>query len=370
LVSGSNNKLHLALLPCDGIGPEITASAAAVLEEVNKLFDLGMTFETHEVGFKAIGTYGTAYPDHVHEACKKVDAVVLGPGDRASYPRGNIGGIATSGEMRKRFDLFANIRPARTRPGVPVPCGKAFDLVMVRENTEGFYSDRNMFMGHGEFMPTPDVALAVRKITRQASTRIAEVAFTIARSRRRKLTVVTKSNVLQYTDGLFMECVRLVAKDFPDVQIEEKFIDAMTALLVRTPDAFDVILTTNMYGDILSDLTSELSGSLGLGASINAGKDYAIAQAQHGSAPDIAGKDIANPISLVSSAAMLLGWLGDRRGEPRLNEAGALIERAIDATLAQPENRTRDLGGPLGTKAFTERLVAQMRSSHGNSMAA
>ena len=356
-----DKSLHLVLLPGDGIGPEITASTAAVLEEVNRLFDLGMTFESLDIGMKTIETHGSAYPDHVHEACKKADAVVLGPGGRAMYPRGNIGGIAASGEMRRRFDLFANIRPARTRPGVAAPCGKSFDLVVVRENTEGFYADRNMFMGSGEFMPTPDVALAVRKISRTGSTRIAEVAFKIARSRRKKLTVVTKSNVLQYTDGLFLQCVREVGKNYPDVEVEEKFIDAMTALLVRVPESFDVIVTTNMYGDILSDLTSELSGSLGLGGSINASDVYAIAQAQHGSAPDIAGMDLANPISLVSSAAMLLGWLAERRNEPRLKEAGARIERAIDATVASPENRTRDLGGPLGTKAFTERLVAALR---------
>ena len=366
----ANNKLNIVVLPGDGIGPEIAASTAAVLAEADRMFGLALTLETHDIGLKTIETHGSAYPDHVHEICKKADAVVLGPGGRALYPRGNVGGIAASGEMRKRFDLFANIRPARTRPGVPIPCGKPFDLVIVRENTEGFYADRNMFTGSGEFMPTPDVALAVRKISRQASMRIAETAFALARSRRRKLTVVTKSNVLQLTEGLFLECVRAVARDFPEVEVEEKFIDAMTALLVRSPDAFDVVLSTNMFGDILSDLASELSGSLGLGASINASRDYAIAQAQHGSAPDIAGQDLANPISLVSSAGMLLDWLGDRRGDQRLRDAAKLIGNAIDATLTRPENRTRDLGGPLGTKAFTERLIAQMRDSHRGSAAA
>jgi 3-isopropylmalate dehydrogenase len=370
LSSRTQEKLRIALLPGDGIGPEITASTAEVLREVNEMLDLGIAFETHDIGLKTIETHGSAYPDHVHEACQKVDAAVLGPGGRALYPRGNIGGIAASGEMRKRFDLFANIRPARTREGVRAPCGKAFDMVVVRENTEGFYSDRNMFMGGGEFMPTPDVALAVRKVTRSASMRIAEVAFAIARSRAKKLTVVTKSNVLQYSEGLFMECVRTVGKDFPDVEIEEKFIDAMTALLVRTPEAFDVIVTTNMFGDILTDLSSELSGSIGLGASLNSGTNYAIAQAQHGSAPDIAGKDLANPISLVSSAAMLLAWLGDRRGEPRLNQAAALIDRAVDAALADPQRRTRDLGGTLGTKAFTDVLLAQLHQSNRGTEAA
>ena len=370
MTRNANNQLKIALLPNDGIGPEIVASTAAVLEAADHLFGLSMSFETHEVGLKTIASHGTAYTDEVHEACKAADAVVLGPGSRAEYPRGNIGGIAPSGEMRKRFDLFANIRPARTRPGVKPPCGKQFDLVVVRENTEGFYSDRNMFSGSGEFMPTADVALAVRKISRTASTRIAEAAFPLARSRNRKLTVVTKSNVLQQTDGLFLECVRAVGENFPDVEVEEKFIDAMTALLVRNPENFDVIVTTNMFGDILTALASELSGSIGLGASLNSGTDFVIAQAQHGSAPDLAGKDVANPVSLISSAAMLLEWLSERRADPRLKEAAAAIDAAIDATLARPETRTRDLGGPLGTKAFTERLIASLRETHKGNEAA
>jgi 3-isopropylmalate dehydrogenase len=264
--------------------------------------------------------------------------------------------------MRKRLELFANIRPARSRPGLPPRCGKPVDLVIVRENTEGFYADRSMHVGIGDLMPTPDLAISIRKITREASTRIAEQAFRLAARRpRQHVTAVHKANVLRVSDGFFLDCVRAVAARYPQVRYDERIVDAMAALLVRDASQFDVIVTTNMYGDILSDEASEISGSLGLAASINAGATHAIAQAQHGSAPDIAGKDVANPAALIGSAAMLLGWLGERRGDERLARAAAAIEAALDAAIAKPEWRTPDLGGPLGTKAFGERVAAEVR---------
>jgi 3-isopropylmalate dehydrogenase len=226
------------------------------------------------------------------------------------------------------------------------------DLVIVRENTEGFYADRSMFVGPGEFMPTPDLALAVRKITRDGSTRIAESAFKLAMQRRKKVTAVHKANVLRVSDGLYLECTRAVAARYPQVKYEERIIDAMAALLIRDAAAFDVIVTTNMFGDILSDEASEIAGSLGLAASLNAGSQHAVAQAQHGSAPDIAGKNIANPSSLIGSAAMLLAWLGERRGEEKLVRAAAAIEAALDRVIASPGGRTPDMGGKLGTDAF------------------
>jgi 3-isopropylmalate dehydrogenase len=176
--------------------------------------------------------------------------------------------------------------------------------------------------------------------------------------RRKKVTAVHKANVLRVSDGLFLECVRAVAARHPTVQYEERIMDAMAALLVRDASAFDVIVTTNMFGDILSDLAAEISGSLGLAASLNAGTEHAVAQAQHGSAPDIANQDRANPASLIGSAAMLLAWLGERRKDERLTQAASAIEAALDRAIATPQWRTRDLGGPLGTKAFGERVAA------------
>jgi 3-isopropylmalate dehydrogenase len=216
-----------------------------------------------------------------------------------------------------------------------------------------------MHLGIGEFMPTPDLALSVRKISREGSTRIAEAAFRLAMTRRRKVTAVHKANVLRVSDGLFLECVRAVAARYPDVAYEERIIDAMAALLVRDAGQFDTIVTTNMFGDILSDEASEIAGSLGLAASINAGHEHGVAQAQHGSAPDIAGRDVANPASLIGSTAMLLAWLGERRGDAQLARAGILIEQALDKVIANAEWRTPDLGGRSGTKAFGERVAEQ-----------
>jgi len=350
--------IRFCVMHGDGIGPEITTATLGVLRAAAKLWQIEFAFEEIEVGLKPLTAQGTTFPESAFQAAKAADGVILGPVSHNDYPPAAQGGINPSGALRKRLDLFANIRPAKTREGFPARCGKPVDLVVVRENTEGFYADRNMFAGSGEFMPTPDLALAVRKVTRAGSTRIAEAAFALARRRRRKVTAVHKANVLRVTDGLFLECVRAVQKDYPQVEYEEQIMDAMAALLVRDASRFDVILATNAFGDILSDEAAEISGSLGLAASINAGSEHALAQAQHGSAPDIAGKDVANPASLIGSVAMLLTWLGERRGDEKFRKAADLIERALDQTIAKPETRTPDLGGPLGTKAFGERVAA------------
>ena len=346
--------LRIVVMAGDGIGPEITAATLVVLRATG----LDLAFTPITIGLVALAAEGSTLPDAAFEAARAADGVILGPVSHNEYPPVAEGGINPSGELRRRLDLYANIRPAKSRGGFPPRCGNAVDLVIARENTEGFYADRNMFQGSGELMPTPDLALSVRKITRAGATRIAEAAFALASRRRRKVTAVHKANVLRMSDGLFLECARAVAARHPAVAYEERIIDAMAALLVRDASVFDVIVTTNMFGDILSDLAAEISGSLGLAASINAGADHALAQAQHGSAPDIAGKDIANPASLIGSAAMLLAWLGERRGDARLIGAAAAIEAALDRAIADPSSRTRDLGGPLGTRAFGERVAA------------
>ena len=353
----NDDALRLLVLEGDGIGPEITAATLAVLRAADAKFGLRLAFETAAVGWTAHRAAGTTFPDAVEVAAKAADGVLLGPVSHNDYPPVAEGGLNPSGELRKRLDLYANIRPARSREGFPPRCGKSVDLVIVRENTEGFYADRNMFQGSGEFMPTPDLAIAMRKITRAGSTRIAEAALKLALQRRKKVTAVHKANVLRVSDGLFLECVRAVAARYPQIQYEERIIDAMAALLIRDASPFDVVVTTNMYGDILSDEASEIAGSLGLAASLNAGTEHAVAQAQHGSAPDIAGKNIANPSSLIGSAAMLLAWLGERRADKKLERAAQAIEAALDRVIAKKEWRTPDLGGPLGTDAFGRRVA-------------
>src|ERR1700686_3484534 len=201
----------------DGIGPEISAATVGVLRAADGLLGLGLEFSSAAVGFTALRQHGTTFPPAAFEAAQAADGVILGPVSHNDYPPVAEGGLNPSGELRKRLDLFANIRPARTRGGFPPRCGKPVDLVIVRENTEGFYADRSMHVGIGEMMPTPDLALSLRKITREGSTRIAESAFRLAARRPRKLvTAVHKANVLRISDGFFLDCVRAVAGGYPD----------------------------------------------------------------------------------------------------------------------------------------------------------
>ena len=351
--------MKILVLPGDGIGPEITAAMLAVLDRANVLFKLGIQWQHEEIGLTALKKEGTTLPARVLDAARSSEGVILGPLSTYEYPAREKGGINPSAEFRTRLDLYANIRPARSRLGVGLT-GKPVDLVIYRENTEGFYADRNMHAGLGEFMPTEDMALAVRRVTAKCCERIARRAFEAAMSRRRKVTAVHKANVFRVSDGLYLREVRKVARDFPKVQLEEVIVDAMAALLLRDPMRFDVIVAENMYGDILSDEASELSGGLGLGGSINAGDAHCIAQAQHGSAPDIADKDKANPTSLILSAAMLLEWMAARRGKDAFAAAARNIDAAVDATLKNPATRTADLGGKIGTRQFAEAVTAKL----------
>lgn len=352
--------MKILVLPGDGIGPEITKATLDVLQAADQALSLGLEFEEMDIGFASLEKVGSTCPDAVLERIPQVDGTILGPVSHYDYPTRDKGGINPSGELRVKFELGANIRPCRSRDDLTV-LRKPMDLIIVRECTEGFYSDRNMFAGVPEFMPDADTALSVRKITAKACRRVAEAAFQLAQGRRKKVTAVHKANVVKMSDGLFLRVVREVAKDYPDVQLEELIVDATAALLIRTPDRFDVIVTTNMFGDILSDEASELSGSLGLGGSINAGDDICVAQAQHGSAPDIQGQNIANPTSLILSAAMLLNWRGQRDGNAKLIEAAALIEKATDQVLDNPAQRTRDVGGQQNTDAFANAVIAALQ---------
>jgi len=351
--------MKILVLPGDGIGPEITAATLAVLDRANSLFKLGLEWQRDEIGLAALSKEGTTLPPRVIEAARSAAGVILGPVSHNEYPPRDQGGLNPSGELRVRLDLYANIRPAKSRLGVGLT-GKPVDLVIYRENTEGFYADRNMYAGIGEFMPTEDMALAVRRVTAKCCERIARRAFEAATVRRKKVTAVHKANVFRISDGLYLREVRKVAQDFPQVQLEEVIVDAMAALLLRDPMRFDVIVAENMYGDILSDEASELSGGLGLGGSINAGDAHCVAQAQHGSAPDIAGKETANPTSLILSAAMLLEWIAARHGNSALAAAARNIDAAVDATLKDPATRTCDLGGKIGTREFAKAVTAKL----------
>ncbi len=351
--------MRLIVLPCDGIGPEIVDASMDVLEAANKAFSLGLTYDYDDVGFTSLEKHGITVRDEVLERAKTYDGVILGTQSHADYPAPEKGGRNVSRYFRIELDLYANVRPARTRPFLPSNMreGRTMDLVIMREATEGFYPDRNMSRGWGEMMPSPDMALSIRKITRHASERIARRAFEWAMRRRRKVTAIHKANSFHMTDGLFLEAVRHVAREFPDVALDDLLVDASTAHIVKEPERFDVIVATNFYGDILSDMASELSGSLGLAGSIMASDTLCCAQAQHGSAPTIAGKDIANPTSMILSVAMMLQWMGDHHKSEPLAKAGSAMEAAVDAVLADPASRTRDIGGTMGCKTFGQHVA-------------
>ena len=346
--------MKLLVLPGDGIGPEIVEAALGVARAANRRFDLKLQFEHDDVGFASLRKHGTTLRPDVLERAKQFDGIVLGTQSHADYPPPEQGGRNVSAAFRVGLDLYANVRPARTRAFLPsnLRAGRTMDLVVMREATEGFYPDRNMSRGWGEVMPDPDMALSIRKITRKACDRIARRAFDLARTRRCKVTAIHKANSFHMTDGLFLECTRAVATDYPDVQLDDLLVDAATAHLVREPQRFDVLLATNFYGDILSDLASELSGSLGLAGSIMASDVLCCAQAQHGSAPTLAGKDVANPVSMILSVAMLLAWLGKHHARGDLGQAAAAIDRSVDSVLENPATRTADLGGAQGCHAF------------------
>lgn len=308
----------------------------------------------------------TVHPDLL-ETVRRADGFILGPTATFDFKDEAKGEINPSKFFRKSLDLFANIRPARTYKGLKAPVGD-FDLIVVRENTEGFYADRNLEQGGSEMLVTPDVVISLRRITRLCCERIAHAACALAVRRRKRLTVVHKANVLRIADGMFLDICRAVATQYPGLVVDEILVDAMMAHVVRHPARFDVIVTTNMFGDILSDLTAELSGSLGLGGSLNAGHDHAMAQAAHGSAPDIAGRDIANPTSLILSAAQLLEWHGARKQQQRFVDAAQAIDGAVAAVIAEGHS-TRDVGGSLGTAAFGQLVAERMRGQGENGSA-
>ena len=347
-------------MPGDGIGPEITAATLDVLREADRLLQLGFEFEEVGVGLGPLASQGTTFPEAAFDVAKAADGVILGPVSHNDYPPADKGGINPSGALRKRLDLFANIRPARSRAGFPPRCGKPVDLVIVRENTEGFYADRNMFEGvrrvHADARPRARGAqdhAACLDPHRRGGVSFGDAA---APQGHRRAQGERAARLRRAVPRMHARGRGALSAG----RLRGKIIDAMAALLVRDASKFDVIVTTNMFGDILSDEASEISGSLGLAASLNAGAEHAMAQAQHGSAPDIAGQDKANPASLIGSAAMLLAWLGERRDDARLIRAAAAIEHAIDAAIAVPDWRTADLGGPLGTKAFGARVAAAL----------
>jgi 3-isopropylmalate dehydrogenase len=349
----------IGVLNGDGIGPEITRATLNLWNAATEyITDTKFDFVHLPMGWEGIKEHGDPMPQYTKDTLLEMHGWIMGPHDSVAYPPEHQKSRNPSGELRHYFDLFSNIRPAKTMLGIKSVVGET-DLVIVRENTEGYYSDRNMYVGTGEWQVTPDLVLSTGVFTRKAVERIAHEAFRLAMKRRKKVTIVHKANVIKLGYGLFLAACRQVAKEYPEVIVEDYHIDAMTAHLVRRPKDFDVIVTGNMFGDILSDLTGELVGSLGLAASINTNEHQVMAQAAHGSAPDIAGRNIANPIGLMSSVVMLLDWLAGRYDDKNLAELARLMENALIKTISDGDC-TRDLGGHLSTTEFTAGIIKRL----------
>ncbi|MBO0836951.1 MAG: isocitrate/isopropylmalate dehydrogenase family protein [Actinobacteria bacterium] len=353
--------MEIAVLKGDDIGPDIVAATVRVLDAALRRHRLAVDWVELPVGAAAVASHGSTLPASTVERLATIPGWILGPIGHHAYPADDPRYLNPSGKLRKQFELYANVRPSRALAGVK-SVRPDLDLVIVRENTEGFYADRNVLDGNGELRPDEDTVISVRVVTRRASLRVARQAFELAaeRNRLRRVTVVHKANVLRRGDGLFLDACRAVARDHPDIHLDDFLVDAFAMRLILRPGEHDVVVTTNMFGDILSDEAAALTGGLGLAPGLNVGDEHAMAQAVHGSAPDIAGRGIANPIAEILSGALLLGWLARRLDEDGFSTARATVEDAVAAVLRRGESLTPDLGGQATTEQLIDAIVAEM----------
>ncbi len=334
----------ISLITGDGIGPEVSASAVSVLETINDKLDLKFEITKLPAGDQALKEFGKALPEVTIDAIKKSDACLKAP----------VGECARDVivVLRKMLDLYANIRPAKSYPNMPA-LRDDIDLVIVRENTEDLYTGQEFSVG--------DSAVALRIISVKASKRIAKYAFETAMQRdsMRKVTCVHKSNVMRITDGLFVKACSDVAQEYPDITFEQMYVDACAMNLIRQPEQFDVVVTTNLFGDILSDESSQVVGGLGMAPAANIGDNFALFEPVHGAAFDIAGKNIANPSSFLLSIKMMLDWLGAKNNDTKCLEVGQKLESVI-FDLVKDGIRTRDIGGDKTTTEFTKEITDKL----------
>jgi isocitrate dehydrogenase (NAD+) len=327
----------------DGIGPEIMDAALHVLD----IMQLGLRYEEADAGLVALEKHGELLPQATMESIRRNRVALKSP---LTTPVG--GGFSSINvELRKRFDLYANVRPAKSFPNTKSRFPMGVDLVTVRENTEGAYSAEGQ-----ELSADGDTATSIMRVTRHGSERIARYAFDLARrTGRKQVTVVHKANILKTTSGLFLNVAREVAAEYPDIDCNEMIVDACCMKLVMQPESFDIIVTTNLFGDIISDLCAGLVGGLGLAPGANIGTEVAIFEAVHGSAPDIAGRGIANPCALLLGAGQMLDHIG-------MPEQATALRAAIVATLEARDNLTPDLGGDATTRRFAEAIAGRLQA--------
>jgi len=329
----------ITLIPGDGIGPEIAEAARRVIEATG----VSVQWEIVQAGAGVIGEYGTPLPEHVLESIKRNRVALKGP---LTTPIGT-GFRSINVALRQELNLYANIRPARSLPGISSRYNRV-DLIVVRENTEDLYAGIEHRVGK-------NAAESIKIITREASERIARHAFEMAKKEsRKKVTVVHKANIMKYTDGLFLECAREVRKDYPDIEFEEMIVDAMCMKLVQAPENYDVLLTPNLYGDIVSDLCAGLVGGLGVAPGANVGYDAAVFEPVHGSAPKHAGFNRVNPLAIILSGIMMLKHIEE-------NDAAERITRAVEEVLVEAAHLTYDLHGSASTSEMADAIISKIK---------
>ncbi len=335
-------KHTITLIPGDGIGPEVVAAVVQIVEAAG----VEVEWETQLAGAHALEKYGTTLPESLLESVKRNKVALKGP---ITTPVGK-GFTSVNVGLRKALDLYANLRPVRALPNVESRYPN-LDIVIVRENTEDLYAGL-------EHVVIPGVVESIKVITAKASTRIAKYAFEFAvKENRKKVTAVHKANIMKLSDGLFLECFYNVAKEYPQIEADDKIIDNCCMQLVMRPEQFEVLVMENLYGDIVSDLCAGLIGGLGLVPGANIGEQGAVFEAVHGSAPDIAGQGLANPTAVLQSSLLMLRYMGER-------EAADKIEHAMLEVYREGKVRTRDVGGTSRTAEFTQAIVEKMNSAN------
>jgi len=341
-LSESSRNHKITLIPGDGIGPEVCTQMVAIVEAVGKQTGAGFEWHSFECGAEAYEKNGDILPKAALDSIESDKVAIKGP---TATPIG--GGFSSINvALRKKFDLYSNFRPVKSLPGIKTNY-PGIDMVIFRENTEDLYAGL-------EVMINPDIAQSMKIITRKGSTRIAKSAFDFAKKLgRKKVHAIHKANIMKLSDGLFLKCCKEVAEQYPDITYAEHIVDNACMQLVMNPYQYDIILTENLYGDILSDLCSGLIGGLGLVPGANIGAECAIFEAVHGSAPDIAGQDKANPTAIVQSAVLMLHHLNE-------SEAANKVQAAVEKVYAEGKHITRDVGGTAGTKEFGEAVIAAL----------
>ncbi len=332
---------NITLIPGDGIGPEVAKATREAVDATG----VKINWDVVNAGAEVFEKVGTLVPDEVYASIEKNKIALKGP---IGTPIGK-GFRSINVMLRKKYDLYSNVRPSRNFKGITTPFNNV-NMVIFRENTEGLY------IGEEKVVEENEIIEATKRITRKGSLRICREAFKYARAMGKKtICVAHKANILKLTDGLFLECAREVAKDYPEIAVKEVIIDNMCMQMVSNPSQFEVIVTMNLYGDILSDLAAGLVGGLGVVPGANIGEDIAIFEAVHGSAPDIAGKNLANPTALMLSAVMMLNHLGEK-------DKAKILESSIEEVLAEGKFKTKDLGGNSTTTEFTQAVVSKIKA--------